>query len=115
MYQAVLSSLGVSKPEWQVSAWCPWSRAQAHSGVRGQGGAVPLKQPQKQSSTRTAEQEGTLASDPFSGWVEERHPSSSTVSSQTSIPAHVLEAPGTHLPASLVPEPVRCSGQEGTA
>jgi len=105
---------GLANLSGQVSAWCPWGHAQARSGVRGREGAVPLKQPQKQSSTHTAEQEGTLASDPFSGWVEERHPSSSTVSSQTSIPAHVLEAPGSHLLASLVPEPVRCGGQEGT-
>lgn len=59
-----------------------------------------------------AEQEGTLAFWVLSltgfqaGWMSIT-PRSSTVSSQTSIPLHVLEAPGTSLLASLVPAPVR--------
>lgn len=44
-----------------------------------------------------------FASELFSCWSEERHPSSSTVSRQTSIPAQVPEAPGTSLLAGLGP------------
>lgn len=49
-----------------------------------------------------------FASDLFSGWVDEGHPSVSTFSTQNQhTPAHVQEAPGAGLLDHLIPDPAR--------